>query len=61
MTEQLPIHHKHDRENDDGLNWPRIAGITLAIAVHVAALLLMLAPVAPPGGAQDEEDRKSVV
>lgn len=57
MTEQQPIHPKHDdRDGDEGLNWPRITGITLAIAVHVAALLLLLAPVAPPGGADDDED-----
>src|SRR3546814_20289055 len=62
MTEQQPIYPKHDdRDDDDGLNWPRITGITLAIAVHVAALLLLLAPVAPPGGAEDDDDVTRVV
>src|SRR5690606_16273088 len=61
MTEQLPTHYKHDNRDDEGLNWPRIAGITVAIAVHVAALMLILAPVAPPGGADDEEDVTRVV
>src|SRR3546814_2913495 len=61
MTEQQPIYPKHDdRDDDDGLNWPRITGITLAIAVHVAALLLLLAPVAPPGGAEADDDATRV-
>src|SRR3546814_11992740 len=62
MTEQQPIYPKHDdRDDDDGLHWPRITGITLAITVHVAALLLLLAPVAPPGGATAEDDSTRAV
>ena len=42
MTQRLPTTDKND---DAGLNWPRIAGMTFVIAVHAAALLLLLAPV----------------
>lgn len=42
MTQDPEIHAKKD--NREGLNWARIAGITVAIAVHVAAMLLLLAP-----------------
>src|SRR3970040_1387171 len=54
MTQDPEIHAKKvDRE---GLNWARIAGLTAAIAVHVAALLLLLAPMAPPATEQVEEN-----
>ena len=46
MTQDLPTPDKND---DEGLNWPRIAGMTFVIAVHAAALMLLLAPVTPPG------------
>src|SRR3546814_19415821 len=56
MTEQQPIYRKYDdRDDDDGLNEPRITGITQALALHVAALLQLLAPLGPQGGAQDKE------
>ena len=43
MTQRWPS----DTNEDGGLNWPRIAGMTFVIAVHAAALLLLLAPVTP--------------
>ena len=46
MTQDLEIHASHD-DGDEGLNWARIAGITMAITVHAMALLLLLAPMAP--------------
>ena len=47
MTPRLPIDKNDDRAV--GLNWPRIAGMSFVIAVHAAALMLLLAPVTPPG------------
>ena len=48
MTQPLPPSDKHeDRDEASGLNWARIAGISFVIAVHAAALLLLLAPVTP--------------
>ena len=44
MTEQLPRTDKHDDRH--ALSWPRIVGITFVIAIHAAALLLLLMPVA---------------
>ena len=37
MTQDLEIHARKD-DDSEGLNWARIAGITMAIAVHAAAL-----------------------
>jgi protein TonB len=59
MTQRLPTTDKND--DRDGLNWPRIAGISIVIAVHAAALLLLLAPVAPPGAEKQDEDVTRVV
>ena len=54
MTENLP---KSDKNDDrEGLNWARIAGLAFAIAMHVAALLVLLAPIAPPEPEADEKD-----
>ena len=52
-----------DRNNDqdEGLNWARIAGFTMVVAFHAAAVLLLLAPVNPPGAAQEEEQVTRVV
>ncbi len=55
MTQDLELHARND-DDRDGLNWARIAGITIAIAFHVAALLLLLAPMAPPAQQQKDED-----
>ena len=46
MTEHTPHTDRHERQP---LNWPRIVGISFVIALHVAALMLLLMPVAPPG------------
>ena len=54
MTQALESHAKKD-DREEGLNWARIAGITSAIAVHVAALLVLLAPMAPAADKQAEE------
>jgi len=43
MTEDLAHIEKNDNR-DSGLSWPRIAGFSFAIALHAAALLLLLAP-----------------
>ncbi|HEU4814284.1 MAG TPA: energy transducer TonB [Xanthomonadaceae bacterium] len=54
MTENLP---KSDKNDDrEGLNWARIAGLAFAIAMHVAALLVLLAPIAPPEPEAEEKD-----
>jgi len=58
MTQDLPTTDKND---DDGLNWPRIAGMTFVIAVHAAALMLLLAPVTPPGMEKADTDTTRVV
>ena len=57
MTQALEI-HTHDDE-PEGLNWARITGITMALAVHVGALLLLLAPMVPPQAETAEEERAS--
>ena len=44
MTQDLAqSENKDDREG--GLSWPRITGISFALALHAAALLLLLAPI----------------
>nr|MBA2238129.1 energy transducer TonB [Lysobacter sp.] len=53
MTQDLEKPAKKDHA--EGLNWARIAGMTVAIAFHVAALLLLLAPMAPPASDVPEE------
>ena len=45
MTQRLPT---TDKKEDEGLDWARIAGFTLVVAIHAAALLLLLAPAMPP-------------
>ncbi|MBA3486113.1 MAG: hypothetical protein H0T88_02790, partial [Lysobacter sp.] len=57
MTQDLENPVRKDPE--DGLNWARIAGMTVAMAFHVAALLLLLAPMAPP--ASDQPDEQTTV
>ena len=51
MTERLPKTDKNDE--DEGLDWARIAGFTLVVAIHAAALLLLLAPATPPQAQPD--------
>lgn len=59
MTEHLAYIEKKD-DRDSGLSWPRIAGISVALALHAAALLLLLAPIAPPAPDMPKEDVVSV-
>ena len=58
MTQDLP---SENIDGDPGLNWPRIAGLSFVIAIHAAALLLLLAPVTPPGQEKADEDVTRVV
>ncbi len=60
MTETTARYEYQEDRDDDGLNWARIAGISAAIAVHVAALMLLMAPVSPPQTASEQEDRVDV-
>ena len=53
MTQDLANTEKND-DHEGGLSWPRIMGISFAIALHAAALLLLLAPISQP--AQDVDD-----
>jgi protein TonB len=56
MAEQLVINRYREEEEDKSLNWPRIIGIAFVIALHAAALLLLLIPaVAPPAEAPPVE------
>ena len=57
MTDNLPHPDRHERQP---LNWPRIVGISFVIALHVAALMLLLMPVAPPGAQVEEEEGVAV-
>lgn len=59
MTEDLAYIEKKEGR-DSGLSWPRIAGISFAIALHAAALLLLLSPVAPPAPDVQKDDVVSV-
>ena len=55
MTQDLATPENND-DREGGLSWPRIAGISFALALHAAALLLLLAPISPPAQEADEED-----
>ncbi len=46
-----------DNDSDEGLNWSRITGYTLVVAIHVAAILALLAPVS---GAQQEAAEEEI-
>ena len=59
MTETT-ARYEYQEDRDEGLNWARIAGISAAIAVHVAALMLLMAPVSPPPSADEQADRVDV-
>ncbi|UFN07776.1 energy transducer TonB [Xylella taiwanensis] len=60
MTEQLIV-HRHDQEDaSDALNWPRIVGIAFVIALHLAALMLLLIPAVAPK-APPEKQRVTAV
>ncbi|WHL18889.1 energy transducer TonB [Stenotrophomonas acidaminiphila] len=55
MTEQLVFHHRYDGEKETGLSWPRIAGIAFVIALHLAALMMLLIPAVAPKAAAEKE------
>ena len=59
MTQNLRTYSSD--EQDEGLNWSRVTGYTLVIAIHVAAILALLAPVSSPEQAVQEEDATRVV
>ena len=44
MAEQLVVHRNYDEPEESGLSWPRIIGIAFVIALHAAALMLLLIP-----------------
>ncbi|QYR53087.1 energy transducer TonB family protein [Lysobacter soyae] len=63
MTETLAPYEyrRNDRDIEGaGLNWQRIAGMSAALGVHVAVLLLMMAPVSPPQADNLEAERDVV-
>ena len=55
MTEQLVFHHRYDGEKETGLSWPRIVGIAFVIALHLAALMMLLIPAVAPKAAKEKE------
>jgi protein TonB len=54
MTEQLVV-HRYEQRDDTGLSWPRIVGIAFVIALHLAALMLLLIPAVAPKAATEKE------
>jgi len=54
MTEQLVI-NRHYRDEATGLSWARIIGIAFVIALHLAALMLLLIPAVAPKAAVEKE------
>ena len=56
MTQDLHTPATKVKDDSEGLNWARIAGITMAIAVHAGALLMMLAPMAAPPADKAEQE-----
>ena len=60
MTEQLAVSRYPRSEEDSGLNWSRIIGIAFVIALHAAALMLLLIPAVAPKVAPDEEKNVQV-
>ena len=59
MSETYVIHRRDDDE-PTGLSWPRIIGIAFVIALHAAALLLLLIPAVAPK-AEKEQEQKTLV
>ncbi|MXV07198.1 energy transducer TonB [Xanthomonas sp. LMG 9002] len=55
MTEQLVIHRHYDKDDASGLSWPRIIGIAFVIALHLAALMLLLIPAVAPKAVAEKE------
>ena len=60
MAEQLVINRYREEEEDTGLNWPRIIGIAFVIALHAAALLMLLIPAVAPPAEKEQKDRSKV-
>lgn len=60
MTEQLAVSRYPRSEEGTGLNWSRIIGIAFVIALHAAALMLLLIPAVAPKVAPDEEKNVQV-
>ncbi|KAF1696202.1 energy transducer TonB [Pseudoxanthomonas jiangsuensis] len=60
MTEQLVVHRNYEETEDSGLSWPRIIGIAFVIALHLAALMLLLIPAVAPK-ADVEQERNILV
>ena len=56
MTQDLHTPATKVKDDSEGLNWARIAGITMAIAVHAGALFMMLAPMAAPPAEKAEQE-----
>lgn len=54
MTEQL-VFNRHETAADKGLSWPRIVGYAFVIALHLAALMLLLIPAVAPKAAAEKE------
>ena len=55
MAEQLVVHRNYDEAEESGLSWPRIIGIAFVIALHLAALMLLLIPAVAPKADADQE------
>ncbi|KAF1703069.1 energy transducer TonB [Pseudoxanthomonas suwonensis] len=55
MTEQLVVHRNYEETEDSGLSWPRIIGIAFVIALHLAALMLLLIPAVAPKAEKEKE------
>jgi len=60
MAEQLVVHRNYEETEDSGLSWPRIVGIAFVIALHLAALMLLLIPPVAPK-AEVEKERNILV
>ncbi|KAF1704587.1 energy transducer TonB [Pseudoxanthomonas kaohsiungensis] len=60
MAEQLVVHRNYDEPEESGLSWPRIIGIAFVIALHAAALMLLLIPAVAPK-AEVEKERNVLV
>ena len=60
MAEQLVVHRYYEEAEESGLSWPRIIGIAFVIALHLAALMLLLIPAVAPK-AEAEQERNILV
>ncbi|HRF84167.1 MAG TPA: energy transducer TonB, partial [Pseudoxanthomonas sp.] len=60
MAEQLIVNRHYEESEESGLSWPRIIGIAFVIALHLAALMLLLIPAVAPK-ADVEQERNILV